>query len=269
MPKKRRPLSVRQSTEGRPQNRLLALLPDEDFHHLRPHLQTVPVRRTQVFHKAGERLRHVYFLNGGVCSLTTRLSHGAIVEAATIGDSGFVGIEAFLRDDAVSLSEAIMQVPDTDAERLSVKAFRRALAERPVLRTLLGRYLQVVIGQMMQTTACNVHHSVRERCVRWLLIAHDHMHRQNFTLSHAFLAEMLGASRPTVSAVAGQLQAAGLIRYSHGRVTVVDRTGLEAVSCDCYAAIRAHFDCLQPGRQANRTSSYAQEPPNCRQAHRP
>lgn len=250
MPKKRRPLSVRQPTDGRPKNRLLALLPDEDFHHLRQHLETVPVRGKQVFHKAGERLRHVYFLNGGVCSLTTVLSQGAIVEAATIGDYGFVGIEAFLRDDAVSLSEAIMQVPDTDAERLSVKAFRRALAERPALRTLLGRYLQVVIGQMIQTTACNVHHSVQERCVRWLLMAHDHMHRQNFTLSHAFLAEMLGASRPTVSEVAGKLQAAGLIRYSHGRVTVVDRKGLEAASCECYAALRAHLDCLQPSRQS-------------------
>src|ERR1019366_2354923 len=184
MPKKRRSSSVRQPpTDERPKNRLLALLSDEDFHHLRPHLETVPVRAKQVFHKAGERLRHVYFLNGGVCSLTTALSNGAIVEAATIGDCGFVGIEAFLSDDAVSLSEAIMQVPDTDAERLSVRAFRRALAERPALRTLLGRYLQVIIGQMIQTTACNVHHSVQERCVRWLLMAHDHMHRRNFTLS--------------------------------------------------------------------------------------
>ena len=246
MPKKRPPSSSRQPpTDGRPKNRLLALLSDDDFHHLRPHLETVPVRGKQVLHKAGERLRHVYFLNGGVCSLTTVLSHGAIVEAATIGDCGFVGIEAFLHDDGVSLSEAIMQVPDTDAERLSVKAFRRAVAERPALRTLLGRYLQVVIGQMMQTTACNVHHGMQERCVRWLLMAHDHMHRQNFTLSHEFLAEMLGASRPTVSEVAGKLQAAGLIRYSHGRVTVVSRKGLEAASCECYAAIRTHFDRLE------------------------
>ena len=246
MPKKHRHSSVRQPpTDGRPKNRLLALLPDDDFHHLRPHLETVPVRAKHVFHKAGERLRHVYFLNGGVCSLTTVLSQGAIVEAATIGDSGFVGIEAFLRDDGVSLSEAIMQVPDTDAERLSVKAFRRAVAARPALRTLLSRYVQVVIGQMMQTTACNVHHGMQQRCVRWLLMAHDHMHHQSFRLSHEFLAEMLGASRPTVSEVAGKLQAAGLIRYSHGRVTVVNRKGLEAASCECYAAICAHFDRLQ------------------------
>jgi CRP-like cAMP-binding protein len=246
MPKKRRFSSVRQPpTDGRPKNRLLALLSDEDFHHLRPDLETVPVRARQVFHKADERLRHVYFLNGGVCSMTTVLSNGGTVEAATIGDFGFVGIEAFLSDDAVSLSEAIMQVPDTDAERLSVGAFRRALVERPALRTLLGRYLQVLISQMMQTAACNVHHGVQQRCVRWLLMAHDRMHRKDFVLSHEFLAEMLGANRSTVSEVAGKLQVAGLIRYSHGRVSVVDRKGLEAASCECYAAIHSHFDRLQ------------------------
>ena len=122
-----------------------------------------------------------------------------MVEAATIGDWGFVGIEAFLSDDPVALSEAIMQVPDTDAERLSVGAFRRALSERPALDALVRRYLQVVIGQMIQTTACNVRHRVEERCVRWLLMAHDRMHRKNFILSHEFLAEMLGASRSTVA----------------------------------------------------------------------
>jgi CRP-like cAMP-binding protein len=246
MPKKHRPSSVRQPpSDGRPKNRLLSSLSDEDFHHLRPHLETVPVRVKQIFHKAGERLRYVYFLNGGVCSMTTVLSNGGTIEAATIGDFGFVGIEAFLSDDAVSLSEAIMQVPDTDAERLSVEAFRRVLVERPALRTLLGHYLQVIIGQMMQTAACNVHHSVQERCVRWLLMAHDHMHRKDFTLSHEFLAEMLGANRSTVSEVAGKLQAAGLIRYSHGRVSVVDRKGLEAASCECYAAIHGHFERLR------------------------
>jgi CRP-like cAMP-binding protein len=246
MPKKRRlaPLQT-PSIGGRPRNHLLAALSDEDFDHLRPHLKTVPVRARQVFYKAGEPLRHVYFLNGGVCSLTTVLSTGAMVEAVTIGDFGFVGMEAFLSDEPVSLSEAIMQVPDTDAERLSVEAFRRALAERPVLRTLAGRHLQVLIGQLIQTTACNVRHSIQERCVRWLLMAHDRMHREDFALSHEFLAEMLGASRPTVSEVAGQLQAAGLIRYRHGWMTVVDRKGLEAASCECYAVMRAQFDRLR------------------------
>ena len=142
MPKKRRPSPIQQSSAvAQPRNHLLASLSDEDYQHLRPHLKTVPVRAKQVFHKAGERLRHVYFLNGGVCSLTTVLSNGAMVEAAMIGDFGFVGLEAALSDDALSLSEAIMQVPDGSAERLSVDAFQRVCAERPALRTLVGRYL--------------------------------------------------------------------------------------------------------------------------------
>jgi CRP-like cAMP-binding protein len=246
MPKKRRPSPIQQSsTAAQSKNHLLASLSDEDYQHLRPHLKTVPVRAKQVFHKAGERLRYVYFLNGGVCSLTAVLSNGAMVEAAMIGDFGFVGLEAVLGDDTVSLSEAIMQVPDASAERLSVEAFKRVCAERPALRALVGRYLQLVIGQMIQTTACNARHGVPERCARWLLMAHDRMHGKRFSLSHEFLAEMLGASRPTVSQVAGKLQAAGLIRYSHGHVTVVDRTGLAAASCECYAAIRALFERLR------------------------
>jgi CRP-like cAMP-binding protein len=246
MPTKSRSLSARRPrADERPKNRLLASLPDEDFHYLHPHLKTVPLRAKQVFFKAGEPLRHVYFLNGGVCSLTTVLSNGGMVEAAMIGDFGFVGIEACLADDVLSLSEVIVQVPDTDAERLGVEIFRRALAERPALRTLVNRYLEVVIGQLIQTTACNARHGMQERCVRWLLMAHDRMHGQRFTLSHEFLAEMLGSSRSTVSEVAGKLQAAGLIRYSHGRVTVLDRKGLEAESCECYAVIRALFDRLQ------------------------
>jgi CRP-like cAMP-binding protein len=112
------------------------------------------------------------------------------------------------------------------------------------LHDILGRYTQVVIAQMMQTTACNALHQVQQRCARWLLMTHDRMHEQNFTLSHEFLAVMLGVQRPTVSVVAGTLQAAGLIRYTHGRVKVQDRRGLEAAACECYPIIRAHFDRL-------------------------
>ena len=110
---------------------------------------------------------------------------------------------------------------------------------------LLGRYTQVVIAQMMQSTACNALHQVPQRCARWLLMTHDRMHEQDFHLSHEFLAVMLGVQRPTVSVVAGTLQEAGLIRYKHGRVTVRDRKGLEAAACECYAIIRAHFDRLR------------------------
>jgi CRP-like cAMP-binding protein len=232
-------------TDARPKNRLLAALPAKDFRRLRPHLKTVPIRVKQVLHKTGEPLKAVYFPNGGVVSITTVLSDGTMMEAVTVGDEGVLGIEAFFSADAVALGDALMQVPDTNTEMLSVDTFRRELAKRGALYKLVGRYAQVLIAQMMQTTACNARHQVPQRCARWLLMTHDRMHEQDFTLSHEFLAVMLGVHRPTVSAVAATLQEAGIIRYTHGRVTVRSRKRLEAASCECYAIIRAHFDRLR------------------------
>jgi CRP-like cAMP-binding protein len=237
--------SVRPPTDGRPKNHLLAALPAKDFRRLRPHLKTVPIRVKQVLHKKGEPLKAVYFPNGGVVSITTVLSDGTMMEAATVGDEGVVGVEAFLSADAVAPGDVLIQVPDTNAEMLGVDTFRRELTKRGALHHLIGRYTQVFIAQMMQTTACNARHQVQQRCARWLLMTHDRMHGQDFTLSHEFLAVMLGVQRPTVSTVAATLQEAGLIRYTHGRVTVRNRKGLEKASCECYAIIRAQFDRLR------------------------
>lgn len=252
MAKKRVP-SVRPSSravrrspaDSRPKNRLLAALPARDFERLRPHLTTIPVRAKQIVQKQGEPIEHVFFPNGGVFSVTTVLSSGATVEAATIGDEGLLGIEAFLAGDAIAPGETLMQVPDTNAERMAVSDFRRVLAEDGPFRELIGRYTQVVIAQMMQAAACNVLHQVQQRCARWLLMTHDRMHEQDFHLSHEFLAVMLGVQRPTVTLVAGTLQDAGLIRYKHGHVTVSNRQGLEAAACECYPIIRAHFNRLR------------------------
>ena len=130
---------------------------------------------------------------------------------------------------------------------MSVEDFRREVAGPGAFHEIVGRYVQGLIAQMMQTTACNAVHQVPQRCARWLLMTHDRMHEQDFHLSHEFLAVMLGVQRSTVSVIAGTLQEAGLIRYVHGRVTVRDRTGLEAASCECYPIIRAHFDRLLTG----------------------
>jgi CRP-like cAMP-binding protein len=232
-------------TGGGPKNRLLAALPADDFDRLRPLLKTVPIRLKQVLQKNGERIEAVYFLNGGVASITTALSDGTMVEAATVGDEGMLGVEAFLSDDAIAPGETLIQVPDTSAEMMGVDDFRREMAKQGAFRDLVGRYTQVVIAQMMQTTACNALHQVPQRCARWLLTTHDRMHEQDFHLSHEFLAVMLGVQRPTVSVVAATLQEAGLIRYTHGHVRVRNRKGLEAASCECYPIIRAHFDRLR------------------------
>jgi CRP-like cAMP-binding protein len=224
---------------------LLAALPADDFRRLSPLLNTVPTHAKQLLYKNGEAIDAVYFLNGGVASITTSLLDGTSVEAATIGNEGMLGVEAFLGANPIAPGDVMMQVPDTNAERMSVADFRREVAAQGALHDLMGHYTQVLIAQMMQSTACNALHHVQQRCARWLLMTHDRMQEQDFTLSHEFLAVMLGVQRPTVSVVAATLQQAGLIRYVHGRVTVVDRKGLEAASCECYPIIRAHFDRLR------------------------
>lgn len=232
-------------SDERPKNRLLAALPADDFHRLSPFLTKIPIHVKQVLHRSGEPIHTVYFLNGGVASITTILADGTTVEAATVGDEGMLGVEAFLSADAVAPGETLIQVPDGDAEAMRVADFRRETQKRDAFHDVVGRYTQVVIAQMMQSAACNALHHVQQRCARWLLMTHDRMHEQDFTLSHEFLAVMLGVQRPTVSVVAATLQQAGLIRYTHGRVTVTNRPGLEAAACECYAIIRRQFDSLR------------------------
>lgn len=226
--------------KGRPLNQLLAALPDADYRHLFPHLRTIPVQLKQTVHHPGEPLEFVYFPNGGVFSITTVLPDGTMVEAATVGDEGMLGIEAFFGPDAVTPGRTLLQVPDTDVVQLAVETFRRECALRGALYDLMGRYAQSVIAQMMQSAACNALHPVHERCARWLLLTHDRVHRRDFHLSHEFLAVMLGVHRPTVSVVAKELQDAGLITYSRGHVHVVNRKALEQASCPCYSVIRGH-----------------------------
>ena len=231
-------------SEGRPKNRLLAALPAADFNRLRPFLTTVPIRHRQILQQNGEPFHTVYFLNGGVASIVTVLTDGTTVEAATVGDEGMIGLEVFLDENALASGDTMIQVPDTSAEAMKAEDFRRCLAESEVFRTLIGRYAHVVFAQMMQSTACNALHQVGQRCARWLLMTHDRTREREFHLSHEFLAVMLGVQRPTVSVVAGALQEAKLIRYSHGRVTVLNRKGLEAAACECYRIIRTRFNRL-------------------------
>jgi CRP-like cAMP-binding protein len=184
-----------------------------------------------------------------VFSITTVLPDGTMVEAATVGAEGMLGIEAFLTPNAIAPGSTLLQVTaakdsEAGAVQLHVEKFRDVCAERGPLYDATGRYAQSVIAQMMQSTACNALHPVQERCARWLLMTHDRMRQQDFHLSHEFLAVMLGVQRPTVSVVAGALQANGLISYTHGHVRVLDRTGLEAASCMCYAIIRGYFNAM-------------------------
>lgn len=229
------------SPTDRPKNRLLAALPDDDLARLRPELDTITFQPKQIVHRQHETFDYVYFPNGGVFSMVTAFADGNKVESATIGREGMIGVAAFLTDDPISPCESMLQVPDGESYRLSVKTLRRELTQRRALHATLGRYAEVVIAHSMQSTACLAQHPVQERCARWLLMTHDRIERDDFDLSQEFLAMMLGVSRQSVTVVAGALQMAGLIRYTHGHITILDRSRLEAASCECYAVVQAAY----------------------------
>jgi len=200
----------------------------------------------QILLKRDEPVRHVFFPNAGVCSVTATMNDGTAVEIATVGDEGMVGMAAFLGHEPMP-GESMVQVADRhgiSAERMSVKAFRHELDRRGALYDSINRYSQGMMALMAQSIACMALHHVDERCCRWLLMTHDRIQSDGFELSHEFLAMMLGSTRPTVTLVAGALQKAGLIRYTHGRMTILDRPGLEARSCECYATVRSAFQYL-------------------------
>jgi len=216
-------------------NRLLAALPAPDYARILPSLTVVPLKLKEVLHKPGDPIREVYFPGGGFCSMLTVLEGGSMVEIATIGREGMVGVSAVL-DGAPITSTAMVQGESDTCYRMTVEAFRREIDRRGVFHELMAHFAQALFGFVAQSTACNAIHSVEQRLARWLLMARDRMGRDDFPLTQEFVAMMLGASRPTVTIVAGTLQKAGLIKYRHGHVTIVDPENLEAASCECYRA---------------------------------
>jgi CRP-like cAMP-binding protein len=213
---------------------LLARLPVVDQERLLPALQVVTLKLKDFLYKPGEPTEYVYFPGGGFCSLVTVLRDGSMVEVATIGREGAVGIDAAMEKGRLS-SSAVMVQGETDVcYRMTARSFRREMDRHGAFYDLITRYAQALMGTVMQSTACNAVHSVEERLARWLLMAQDRMSSEEFPLTQEFVAMMLGATRPTVSVVAGTLQRAGLITYRRGRVKVIDRKKLERASCECY-----------------------------------
>jgi CRP-like cAMP-binding protein len=228
-------------------NKLLAALPADDYRRILPSLTTVPLKFKQGLHKHGERIATVYFPGGGVCSVTNVMRDGRMVEVATIGNEGMVGITAF-SSGGVAIGDAFVQVPvpDGDAQTMSVKDFRREIDRRGAFYDLITRYSQAHLALVMQSTACNSLHLVEERCARWLLMTHDRSERDDFRLTHEFLGMMLGVRRPTVSLVLGTFHKAGVIENGTRNITVVDRKRLEETACECYQVVKDTFARLLP-----------------------
>jgi CRP-like cAMP-binding protein len=216
-----------------PANHLLAALPADVLDRIAPSLQVVPLKLKEFLHKPDEPIGHVYFPGGGFISMVTVLNDGSMVEVATIGREGMLGVSAVLNGDP-SPAAAMVQGETDTCYRMPADVFRQEIDRGDVFHDLMARYSQALGGFIMQSTACNAVHSVEQRLARWLLMAHDRVGKNEFPLTQEFVAMMLGVSRPTVTVVAGTLQKAGLITYHRGHLTIVDREKLEAASCECY-----------------------------------
>jgi CRP-like cAMP-binding protein len=236
---------TRPPPDERSPNKLLAALPAADYRRILPTLTTVPLKFRQVMHKYGEPIDTVYFIGGGVASVTNVMTDGRMVEVATIGKEGIVGMTVFL-GGRVSPGEAFIQVPDGNSQSMSADAFRKELDRRGAFYGLVSRYSQALQILIMQSTACNSLHSVEERCSRWLLMTHDRVDGDSFQLTHEFLGYMLGVRRPTVSLVLGTLDKAGFISNGTKKITIVNRARLEETSCECYRVVKSAFDRLLP-----------------------
>jgi CRP-like cAMP-binding protein len=223
-------------------NRILAALPAEEFALIVDNLHLVQLTLGESLHRAGEPIENVFFVESGFISASTILSDGAPLEIGLIGAEGAAGVSVIL-GATNSYSETMCQTGG-GAYRIGVAAFKEAVANAPHLRDLLLRYTHVFHVQVAQTAACNAHHELGQRLARWLLAAHDRSDVPELSLTQDLIAVMLGVRRSTVSIAASTLQKAGVIRYQHGRITILERVGLENAACECYEAVASEYRAL-------------------------
>ena len=223
-------------------NRLLASLDPEDLEALSRGLAPVALDKGALLYEPGDDVDLIYFPHNAVISLMTLMQSGEAIESATVGREGAVGLSASIYPRQ-SLSRAIVQVAGS-ASRIPAAQLHQACKQSERLRFLVDRHAEALFAHAIQSVACNALHSVEARFCRWLLCCHDRIDSDRVSLTQEFLADMLGVQRTTVTVVARTLQAAGLIRYSRGIVDILDRPGLEAITCECYGAVRRNYERL-------------------------
>lgn len=226
-------------TQATIQNRLLSALPENEFAEISKSLTRIDLHLGETLHRAAEPIEQIYFPEIGFISAMTVLSDGRPLEIGLIGAEGAAGVSVMLGATA-AYSETMCQTGGA-AHRMSTRAFNDAIDANPSFRSLILRYVHVFNVQVAQTAACNSHHDLGERLARWLLSAHDRSGVPELSLTQDLIAVMLGVRRSTVSVAAGTLQRAGVIRYQHGRITIVDRVGLENAACECYEAVATEY----------------------------
>jgi CRP-like cAMP-binding protein len=225
-------------------NQLLAALSPESYKRLQPNLESVSLAAGEVLYEAHNALSHVYFPTSAIVSLLYIMENGSTAEMGVVGRDGVVGIAVFMGGDTTP-NRAVVQIAG-DAARLELKQFRDELKRTNELHRLLLLYTQALLTQMSHAAVCNQLHSVEQRLCRSLLLCHDRHESNEFFMTQELIANVLGVRREAVSVAAHRLQEARLIRYKRGRVTVVDRVGLEFAACECYRVVRTECDRLLP-----------------------
>jgi CRP-like cAMP-binding protein len=227
------------------QNHLLAALPADDFERIGPNLKLVPLPLGEVLYESGSRQRRVYFPTTSIVSLLYMMADGASAEIAVVGNEGIIGVSLFMGGETTP-SRAVVQSAG-HAYLLSGKLLKVEFTRGGAMQHLLLRYTQALLTQMAQTAVCNRHHSLDQQLCRWLLLSLDRLSGNKLVMTQELIANMLGVRREGVTEAAGHLQGAGLIKYARGHITVLDRVGLEARTCECYGVVKREFDRLLPG----------------------
>ena len=229
-------------------NHLLRALPDEERERWSPHLESVDLPLGKVLYESGSTLAHVYFPTTAIVSLLYTMENGASAEIAIVGNEGVVGVSLFMGGQSTT-SRAVVQSGGHGYRLKAAVLMSEFNRSAPVLHLLL-RYTQALITQMSQTAVCNRHHTLAQQLCRWLLLSLDRLQGNELVMTQDLIANMLGVRREGVTMGARKLQKSGLIRYSRGRITILDRAGLEKSTCECYAVVRREYDRLLPDRIA-------------------
>ncbi len=227
-------------------NHLLAALPHSDFDRLTPHLRLVSLSLGEALYESGVALRDVYFPVDSIVSLLNVMADGASAEIAVVGNDGVVGVSLFMGGESTP-SRAVVQSAG-HAYRLKAAILKAEFTRAGAMQHLLLRYTQALLTQMAQTAVCNRHHTLDQQLCRWLLLSLDRLPTSELAMTQDLIANMLGVRREGVNDAAGKLQAAGLIHYSRGHIVVLDRSGIEARTCECYAVVKKESDRLLPDR---------------------
>ena len=230
------------------ENHLLSVLPEAERVRLAPHLVPVDMTLGQVVYESGDRQRFVYFPTTSIVSLLYVMEDGASAEIAIVGNEGLIGIALFMGGETTP-SRAIVQSAGA-AFRLDAQILKEEFIRGGPVQRLLLRYTQALITQMAQTAVCNRHHSIDQQLCRWLLLSVDRLPSNELKMTQELIANMLGVRRSGVTEAALKLQDAGLIRYGHGHIQVLDRPGLEKRVCECYRVVKREFDRLLPDLKA-------------------